>query len=66
MVETKGKKMIRKVGDFEIREEWIESYNSYMFVLYDRGVFQFQTYYLAEVMNYARKMANARIFDNCR
>lgn len=58
--------MIRKVGDFEVREEWIEDYSSYMFVVYDRGVFHFQTYYLAEAMNYVRRMTDARILDNVR
>lgn len=58
--------MIRKVGDFEVREEWIEYYSSYMFVVYDRGVFHFQTYYLAEAMNYVRRMTDARILDNVR
>lgn len=58
--------MIRKVGDFEVREEWIEDYSSYMFVVYDRGVFHFQTYYLAEAMNYVRRMTFERILDNVR
>ena len=58
--------MIRKVGDFEVREEWVEDYSSYMFVVYDRGMFHFQTYYLVEAMNYVRKMTLDRSSNNFR
>lgn len=63
---TKGNDMIsmtRKFGDFEVREEWIEDYNSFMFVVYDRGIFHMQVYSLAEAVKYAKIMNNYRIMD---
>ena len=53
----------RQFGDFEVREEWIEDYDSYMFVVYDRGVFHIQVYSLAEAVRYAQKMNDYRIID---